>query len=210
MRVTKNLILSFAFEKMKHLFRLRQLMILATNHDGKKVVKRTFFAWKRFVNKKEAFLKTLMREQNFIRIMNIIIARLERLQLKRMFQKWKGTNNYNSRKIYTKTSTILYNDNNNTITYDDNNNTSSTSVIDSSMVEEMVDDVIIMTPNGHNVSTNTATYTTNTSTATKTKRRYYNTNINTSISTNKFDVKYRDKADINTNIMMSQVINYFY
>jgi hypothetical protein len=197
-RVTNNVILSSAFDKMKHLFRIRQLMTMATNHEGKKGVKTTFFAWKRYVNNKGALLKTLMREQNFIRILNIIAARLERLNVKRRFQKWKSisSSTYSSRKTYTSTT-------NNDNVYDDG---------DISLVEVVEDvdyvDDIIMTPIANNASTNTETYINTTSTATSTKRRYYNnTDFNTSINANsKFDVRYRDKLDINTNIIMSQVI----
>jgi len=199
-RVTNNVILSSAFDKMKHLFRIRQLMIIATNHEGKKGVKRTFFAWKRHVKNKGALLKTLMREQNFMRILNIIAARLERLNVKRWFQKWKSisSNSYSSRKTYASTVTSTTN---NDIVYDD----------DISLVEvvedvDYVEDDIIMTPSANNASTNTETNINTTSTATSTKRRYYNTDFNTSINANsKFDVRYRDKLDINTNIIMSQV-----
>ena len=203
LRVTNNVILSSAFDKMKHLFRIRQLMIIATNHEGKNGVKRTFFAWKRYVNNKGALLKTLMREQNFIRILNIIAARLQRLNVKRRFQKWKSisSNTYSSRKTYTSTVTSTANNDN---VYDDG---------DISLVElvedvDYVEDDIIMTPIAKNASTNTETnINTTTSTATSTKRRYYNTDFNTSINANsKFDVRYRDKLDINTNIIMSQVI----
>lgn len=92
--------------------------------------------------------------------------------------------------------------------------------------EYVNDDVVIMTPSYYtnanantnnnattntntNASTNTNTNTNSVSIATSTKRRH-NTYINTSIHINSnFDFKHRDKADINTSIMMSEVILYY-